>query len=163
MPCPFTGPKMFCAVPNFLSQRKNLTAFSASSKTFLPVQKLTLLNANNFFVWHKMFVTATICKEIFGVAQKIWSSPKFFGTWLTNLESNSQNSADYEKNTFITLFLKGAMILSKKLFVEDKDWHLWSIQKQLHIFPCQSCGQYYSFSCCSCWVWIQNLPCWKQF
>ena len=27
MPCPFTGPKMFCAGPNFLSQPKNLTAF----------------------------------------------------------------------------------------------------------------------------------------
>ena len=30
MPCPFTGPKMFCAGPNFLSQPKNLNAFSAS-------------------------------------------------------------------------------------------------------------------------------------
>ena len=30
MPCPFTGPKMFCACPNFLSQPKNLTASSAS-------------------------------------------------------------------------------------------------------------------------------------
>ena len=27
MPCTFTGPKMFCAGPNFLSQHKNLTAF----------------------------------------------------------------------------------------------------------------------------------------
>ena len=27
MPCPFTGPQMFCDVPNFLSQPKNLTAF----------------------------------------------------------------------------------------------------------------------------------------
>ena len=27
MPCPFTGLKMFCAGPNFLSQPKNLTAF----------------------------------------------------------------------------------------------------------------------------------------
>ena len=36
MPCPFTGPKMFCAGPNFLSQPKNLTAFSA-------------------VVWHKKF------------------------------------------------------------------------------------------------------------
>ena len=27
---PFTGPKMFCAGPNFLSQPQNLTAFSAS-------------------------------------------------------------------------------------------------------------------------------------
>ena len=62
MPCPFTGPKMFCAGPNFLSQAKHLTAFSASSKTFVPVQKTILLNANHLFVWHKMFVTATICK-----------------------------------------------------------------------------------------------------
>jgi hypothetical protein len=62
MPCPFTGPKMFCAGPNFLSQPKNLTAFSASSKTFVPAQKPILMNANHLFVWHKMFVTATICK-----------------------------------------------------------------------------------------------------
>ena len=62
MPCPFTGPKMFCASPNFLTQPKNLTAFSATSKTFVPAQKPILLNANHLFVWHKMFVTATICK-----------------------------------------------------------------------------------------------------
>ena len=55
MPCPFTGPKMFCA--------KNLAAFSASSKTFVSAQKTILVNANHLFVWHKMFVTATtICK-----------------------------------------------------------------------------------------------------
>ena len=70
MPCPFTGPKIFCAGPNFLSQPKNLTAFSASLKTFVPAQKLILLNTNHLFVWHKMFVTATICKQIFGLAQK---------------------------------------------------------------------------------------------
>ena len=62
MPCPFTGPKMFCAGPNFLSQPKNLTAFSASSKTFELAQKPILLNANHLFVWHKMLVTATICE-----------------------------------------------------------------------------------------------------
>ena len=62
MSCPFTGPKMFCASPNFLSQPKNLTPFSASSKTFVLAQKPILLNANHLFVWHKMFVTATICK-----------------------------------------------------------------------------------------------------
>ena len=62
MPCPFTGPKMFCAGPNFLSQTKSFTAFGASSKTFVPEQKTILLNANHLFVWHKMFVTATICK-----------------------------------------------------------------------------------------------------
>jgi hypothetical protein len=62
MPCPFTGAKMFCAGPNFLSLPKNLTAFSASSKPFVPAQKPILLNANHLFVWHKIFVTATICK-----------------------------------------------------------------------------------------------------
>ena len=55
MPCPFTGPKMFCAGPNFLSQPKNLAAFSASSKTFVPAQKPISLNANNLLVWHKKF------------------------------------------------------------------------------------------------------------
>jgi hypothetical protein len=53
---------MFCAGPNFLSQSKNLIAFSASSKTFVPAQKPILLNANHPFFWHKMFVTATICR-----------------------------------------------------------------------------------------------------
>ena len=80
MPCPFTGPKMFCAGPNFLSQQKNLTAFSASSKTFVLAQKTILLNANHLFVWHKMFVTAIICKKNFVLAQKIWNSTNHFGT-----------------------------------------------------------------------------------
>ena len=40
MPCPFTGPKMFCAGPNILSQPKNLTAFSASHKHFVPDKKM---------------------------------------------------------------------------------------------------------------------------
>ena len=62
MPCPFIGPKMFCAGPNFLSQPKNLTAFCASSKTFVPAEKPISLNANHLFVLHKMFVTGTICK-----------------------------------------------------------------------------------------------------
>ena len=71
MPCPFTCPKMFCTGPNLLSKPKNLTAFSASSKTFVSAQKTILLNANYLIVWHKIFATATICKSIFGLAQKI--------------------------------------------------------------------------------------------
>ena len=55
MPCPFTGPKMFCAGPNFLSQPKKLTAFSATSKPFVPAQKPIWLNANKFLVWHKKY------------------------------------------------------------------------------------------------------------
>ena len=72
MPCPFTGPKMFCAVPYFLTQPKNLNAFSASSKTFLLAQKTILLNANH------LFVTVTICELIFGLAQKKFDQPKTF-------------------------------------------------------------------------------------
>ena len=62
MPCPFTGGKMFCAGPNFISQPQNLIAFSASSKTFVPALKPILLNVNHLLVWHKMFVTGKICK-----------------------------------------------------------------------------------------------------
>ena len=64
MPCPFTGPKMFCA-------GKNLIPFSASSKTFVPAQKQNLLNGNHLLVWHKMFGTGTKCISIFGLAQNI--------------------------------------------------------------------------------------------
>ena len=59
MPCTFTGPKMVCAGPNILNQPKNLTAFSASSKTFVLALKSILLNANHLFVWHKIFMPAT--------------------------------------------------------------------------------------------------------
>ena len=62
MSYPFTGPKMFCAGPNFLSQPKTSTAFSAPSKPFVLEQKPILLNTNHLFVWHKMFVTGTISK-----------------------------------------------------------------------------------------------------
>ena len=42
---------MFCVGQNFLSQPKNLTAFSASSKTFVPAQKAISLNANHHTGW----------------------------------------------------------------------------------------------------------------
>ena len=95
MPCPFTGPKIFCTGPNFLSQPKNLTAFSASSKTFVSAQKPILLNANHLFVWHKMFVTATICNEFlvwhkkFGPAQNILGPVK--GQSITRLTVSSHH------------------------------------------------------------------------
>ena len=44
MPCPYTGPKMFCAGPNFLVQTKNWVAISTAPKDFVPAQKLNLLN-----------------------------------------------------------------------------------------------------------------------
>ena len=54
MPCPFTGPKNFCDGQKFLSKVKSLTAFIASSKTFVLAQKLNLL-IENLLVWHKNF------------------------------------------------------------------------------------------------------------
>ena len=80
MPCPFTGRKMFCAGSTFLSQPKNLTAFSASSKTFVPAQKPIFLNANHLFVRHKIFVTGRIRKKNFGPKQKNWAGKKHFAT-----------------------------------------------------------------------------------
>ena len=64
----------------FFEPAKNLTAFSASSKTFVPAQKPILLNANHLFVRHKMFVTGTKCSQLFGLAQKNWTGTKHFGT-----------------------------------------------------------------------------------
>jgi hypothetical protein len=71
---------MFCAGPYFLRQSKDLFAFSASSKTFVPAQKQNLLNGNQLLVRHKMFGTGTKCVSIFGLALKIWTSPKDFVT-----------------------------------------------------------------------------------
>ena len=71
IPCPSTGPKMFCAFPNILSQSKNLIAFSASSKTFVPAQKPNLLNGNHLLVRYKIFGIGTKCISIFGLAKNI--------------------------------------------------------------------------------------------
>ena len=56
---------------NVLCYSKNLIAFSASSKTFVPAQKPNLLNTNHLLVWHKMFWTGTKCIWFFGLAQNI--------------------------------------------------------------------------------------------
>ena len=56
--------KKFGQAQNILGPVKGqgIRAFIASSKTFVQAQKTILLNANHLFVWHKMSVTATICK-----------------------------------------------------------------------------------------------------
>ena len=40
MPCPFTGPKMFCTGPNFLCQTKNSSIYCGSHKQFVPDKKM---------------------------------------------------------------------------------------------------------------------------
>ena len=76
MPCLFTGQKMFCACPNILCQNKNRAVFSATAKKFVLTLILKLLNANHLLVRDKKFGTGAICKSVFGMAQKIWISPK---------------------------------------------------------------------------------------
>ena len=63
MPCPFTGPKMFCADPIFLSQPKNLTAFSASSKTFTFCLVQKICDCHNAQYVNKTFWDLQIVKN----------------------------------------------------------------------------------------------------
>ena len=58
MPCPFTGPKIFCAGPHFLCQTKNLFTYCAS---------------------HKKDDLHSV-KLVLGLALKIWTGTKHFGT-----------------------------------------------------------------------------------
>ena len=73
---------------NILCRSKNLIPFNASSKTFLPAQKPNLLNGNHLLVRHEIFGTATKCISIFGLAQKIWTSPKYLGTFRRTKHNN---------------------------------------------------------------------------
>ena len=51
MPCPFTGPKMFCAGPNFFNQPKNL----------VPLQKSLCRHKNQFCLMQIIFLSGTKC------------------------------------------------------------------------------------------------------
>ena len=52
MPCPFTGPKMFWAGPNFLYKTKNLFTFCARQKDDLHSVKLVFVLAQKFLKRH---------------------------------------------------------------------------------------------------------------
>ena len=57
MPCPFTGPKMFCAGPNFLCQTKNLFTYILwQSQTFCARQKIDLHSVKLVFVQAQKFL-----------------------------------------------------------------------------------------------------------
>ena len=75
MPCPFTGPKMFCAGPKILSQPKDLTAFCAGTKINFTECKSYFCLAQNICNCQNMYLN-----NFFGLAQKSWTSPKHFGT-----------------------------------------------------------------------------------
>ena len=78
MPWPFTGPKMFCASPNYLSQPKNLTVLlSAFSKTFLLAQKQKywiqiIFCSGTKCLWLAQYVDKFLVRhKQFGLAQNI--------------------------------------------------------------------------------------------
>ena len=55
MPCPFTGPKMFCASSNFLCRTKNLFTYCASHKHFVPEQKMICILLAQISKWSPNF------------------------------------------------------------------------------------------------------------
>ena len=107
MPCPFTSPKMLCAGPNFLSQPKNLTAFSASScqhkNQFYWTQIIFMTGTkclwlpqyvNTFLVWHKKF----------GPAQKIVKGQGNSDSWNRCDESKNIQILKINYLLFLTIF-----------------------------------------------------------
>ena len=76
----------FYRCQNFLCWSKvlwsdqKLNCIYCRSNRFLLTHKLNLLNGNHLLVWRKNFRSGTTCKSIFGLAQKIWTSPKYFVT-----------------------------------------------------------------------------------
>ena len=89
MPCPFTGPKMFCAGPSILCQPKNLTAFSTSSKTFVLAQKpiyrmqnIFLFGTKRLWLWQPQYENKfLVWHKTFGPAQNILGPVKGQGIW----------------------------------------------------------------------------------
>ena len=71
-------PKCLCR-SKFFEPVPKIDCISCLFKTFCAGTKTNFTECTYLFVWRKMFVTATICKYIFGLAQKIWTSTKHFG------------------------------------------------------------------------------------
>ena len=69
LPCPFTGPKMFCAGPNFLSQPKNL----------VPLQKLLYRHKKQFCWMQIIFLSGTKCLWLAQYVNKFLGWLKKFG------------------------------------------------------------------------------------
>ena len=77
MPCPFTGPKMFCAGPNVLCLTKNLFTYCGSQKNFVPDQRWFAFSKIGFCASTKIFEEALNAfkflgrHKTFGPAQNI--------------------------------------------------------------------------------------------
>ena len=87
-----------------LHQKQN--CIQCHAKIFVLTLKLNLLNANHLLVRDKKFGTGAICKSVFGMAQKIWTSPKCFGT--RKGQGNSQRCSLFQN---CSLFLDSRCLL----------------------------------------------------
>ena len=128
---------MFCAGRNFLSQPKNLTAFSASSKTFVPAQKPILLNANHLYVGSPLCLAQNVCDchnmylnkflvwhKKFGAPQNILGPVKGQGQGIRNWKIISTTNEFTKKNKFgrtqdTTIYLLSNSRTFSKLFIRN--------------------------------------------
>ena len=79
MPCPFRGPKMFCAGPNFLCQTKNLLTYSGSHKHFVPDKKMIAFSKIVFCAGTKVFEEALNAVKVLGWLKKFGPAQNILG------------------------------------------------------------------------------------
>ena len=80
MPCPFTGPKMFCAGPNFLSQPQKIIYIWCQSQTFCARQKDDLHSVKLFFCARtKVFEEALNAVKCLGWLKKFGPAQNILG------------------------------------------------------------------------------------
>ena len=113
MPCPFTGPKMFCAGPNILSS-PNIWLH------LVPLQNLLCRHKNQFYWMQIIFLSGTKCLWLpqyvnkflvwhkkFGPAQNILGPVK--GQGITNMKTKMEISSNFvafsEYMNYMNVFL----------------------------------------------------------
>ena len=79
MPCPFTGPKMFCAGPNVLCQTKNLFTYCGSHKHFVPDKKMFAFSKIGFYAGTKGFEEALNAFKFLGWLNKFGPAQNILG------------------------------------------------------------------------------------
>ena len=76
-------PKMIWARSKFEVLLNPLIKFHAGKK------KLNSLNRYHLLLWVKKFGIGKICQSIFGLAEKVWNSPKYFETYRRTRQKSS--------------------------------------------------------------------------
>ena len=79
MLCPFIGPKMFCAGPNFLSQPKNLFTHCTSYKHFVLDKKWFAFSKIGFCAGTKVFEEALDAVKFLGWLKKFGTAQNILG------------------------------------------------------------------------------------